>query len=657
MNNKFLSYYNKELTFLKEMGREFALRYPKVASRLALNASDIPDPYIERLLEGVSFLTARTQLKLDAEYPRFIQRILEIVYPDFINQKPAAAIVALKPLQQYNSDVINVLERGKTLRSLPIDEYKTNCPFSITRTTDILPIHIEKTKYTDSLGYLPNNLLFFKQAEKKIQTALRIDFSLSVPNACSEMIPDELPLYLGSELSKSSELLFLMAAECAGVVCHSSENPKQWCFPLASKPEHIGFSEEEALSFDLDKSVSAFRILQEYALLPEKFLFVLQKNLKQAIIQAEAKGHLPKKPEQSEEVISDKGVNKKIINYKKRYFSLSFLFTEKIPELIELVNEDDISINAVPVVNLFRKKSARFPVNIQDREHHVVIDRTQPLNYEVHSIKQVTGFDANNRQIITFLPMYQAPDTGLFPESKTRKAYFSVRRADRVPSSDTLKNGFRTSYLGSEVFLSLADGENYTFNSSIQHLSVDAWCTSRDLPLLMPRDGNSDFLLEGSLPLQSIKLISKLTRPKPAANEDKMLWPFLNQLSLNYLSLLNVDQDDAPVTLKELLMLFVSSENDLMKKQIESIAKIKTEIISKVVRYHGTASPVRGIRIILTLDDSSLGGIHPFLFGSVLNHYFKRLVSMNSFVQLQIETFQQGHIATWPAIVGERTLI
>ena len=86
MNNKFLSYYNKELTFLKEMGREFALRYPKVASRLALNASDIPDPYIERLLEGVSFLTARTQLKLDAEYPRFIQRILEIVYPDFINQ-------------------------------------------------------------------------------------------------------------------------------------------------------------------------------------------------------------------------------------------------------------------------------------------------------------------------------------------------------------------------------------------------------------------------------------------------------------------------------------------------------------------------------------------------------------------------------------------
>ena len=132
-----MSYYNKELTFLKEMGREFAQQYPKIASRLALDTTDIPDPYVERLLEGVSFLTARTQLKLDAEYPRFVQRILEVVYPDFINQKPAAAIVNLEPTGQYNADVINLLERGRVLRSLPIDEFKVSCPFSVTKTTEI----------------------------------------------------------------------------------------------------------------------------------------------------------------------------------------------------------------------------------------------------------------------------------------------------------------------------------------------------------------------------------------------------------------------------------------------------------------------------------------------------------------------------------------
>lgn len=640
------------------MGKEFAAQYPKIASRLALDTTDIPDPYVERLLEGVSFLTARTQLKLDAEYPRFVQRILEVVYPDFINQKPAAAIVNLEPTNQYNADVINLLERGKILRSLPIDEFKVSCPFSVTKTTEILPLRIEKAKYTDSIGYLPNTLPALKQSSsKKVQSALRLDFSLSVPGACSEMLPDELSIFLGTELSKSSSLLFLLASECVGVVCHSYENPKQWYYPLPTTPEHRGFREDEALSFNLDKSVSAFRIMQEYSRLPEKFLFISQKNIKQAIQQAEKQGHLPKVPEHLEEIVNDKGVNKKIITYRKRYFSLSFLFSNKIPELTELIGVDDFSVNAVPVVNLFRKKSSRFPVNIQDQEHHVVIDRTQPLNYEVYAIEQVKGFDTNNLQTVVFSPMYKAPDIGLFPEAQTQHDYFSVRRADRVPSENSAKNGFRSSYLGSEVFLSLANNQNYAFNSNVQHLSVDAWCTSRDLPLIMPRDGESDFLIEGFLPVKSIKLISKLTRPQEAVSEDRTLWSFLNQLSLNYLSLLNTDKEDAPVALKELLTVFVSSESDLLKKQIESIIRVETSIINKVVRHYGVAAPIRGINITVTLDEAQLGGVHPFLFGSVLNHYFRRLVSINSFVQLRIDTLQQGHIATWPSEIGERMII
>lgn len=640
------------------MGKEFSAQYPKIASRLALDTTDIPDPYVERLLEGVSFLTARTQLKLDAEYPRFVQRILEVVYPDFINQKPAAAIVNLEPTNQYNADVINLLERGKILRSLPIDEFKVSCPFSVTKTTEILPLHIKKAKYTDSIGYLPNTLPALKQSSsKKVQSALRLDFSLSVPGACSEMLPDELSIFLGTELSKSSSLLFLLASECVGVVCHSYENPKQWYYPLPTTPEHRGFREDEALSFNLDKSVSAFRIMQEYSRLPEKFLFISQKNIKQAVQQAEKKGHLPKVPEHLEEIVNDKGVNKKIITYRKRYFSLSFLFSNKIPELTELIGVDDFSVNAVPVVNLFRKKSSRFPVNIQDQEHHVVIDRTQPLNYEVYAIEQVKGFDTNNLQTVVFSPMYKAPDIGLFPEAQTQHAYFSARRADRVPSENSAKNGFRSSYLGSEVFLSLANNQNYAFNSNVQHLSVDAWCTSRDLPLIMPRDGESDFLIEGFLPVKSIKLISKLTRPQEAVSEDRTLWSFLNQLSLNYLSLLNTDKEDAPVALKELLTVFVSSESDLLKKQIESIIRVETSIINKVVRHYGVAAPIRGINITVTLDEAQLGGVHPFLFGSVLNHYFRRLVSINSFVQLRIDTLQQGHIATWPSEIGERMII
>ena len=67
---------------------EFAREFPKIAGRLALDrdAKEIcPDPYVERLLEGFAFLAARVHLKLDAEFPRFTQTLLETVYPHYLS--------------------------------------------------------------------------------------------------------------------------------------------------------------------------------------------------------------------------------------------------------------------------------------------------------------------------------------------------------------------------------------------------------------------------------------------------------------------------------------------------------------------------------------------------------------------------------------------
>lgn len=83
------------------------------------------------------------------------------------------------------------------------------------------------------------------------------------------------------------------------------------------------------------------------------------------------------------------------------------------------------------------------------------------------------------------------------------------------------------------------------------------------------------------MPVKSIKLISKLTRPQEAVSEDRTLWSFLNQLSLNYLSLLNTDEEDAPVALKELLTVFVSSESDLLKNRLNQLHELKPQLLTK----------------------------------------------------------------------------
>ena len=64
-----LFHYERELTYLRYLGAEFAKKYPKVASRLLLEAGKCEDPHVERLLEGFAFLAARIYLKIDDEFP------------------------------------------------------------------------------------------------------------------------------------------------------------------------------------------------------------------------------------------------------------------------------------------------------------------------------------------------------------------------------------------------------------------------------------------------------------------------------------------------------------------------------------------------------------------------------------------------------------
>lgn len=104
MDTRLLDYYNRELAYLRELGGEFAQQFPKVAARLRLNESGPPDPYVERLLEGFSFLTARVQLKMDAEFPRFTQALLDAVYPGYIAPLPSMAIVRFAPLLNEGRD-------------------------------------------------------------------------------------------------------------------------------------------------------------------------------------------------------------------------------------------------------------------------------------------------------------------------------------------------------------------------------------------------------------------------------------------------------------------------------------------------------------------------------------------------------------------------
>ena len=140
MDSQFLNYYERELQFIKEMGAEFAKEYPKVASRLALDGSEVQDPYVERLLEGFAFLTARLQLRMDAQYPRFLQSLFQQIFPAYLAPRPSATVVnfALDPKAGLEGSL--GLPKGTRLRASKGPADQTACEFVTTQSCELVPV-------------------------------------------------------------------------------------------------------------------------------------------------------------------------------------------------------------------------------------------------------------------------------------------------------------------------------------------------------------------------------------------------------------------------------------------------------------------------------------------------------------------------------------
>jgi type VI secretion system protein ImpG len=156
MDPRLLRYYNQELQHLREMGAEFAVQFPKIASRLRIDGLEVSDPYVERLLEGFAFLTARVQLKLDAEFPRFAQRLVEILYPQFLRPMPSMVIARLNPTLLDGSLASGVkIGRGSEMRSQAGRAGPTECRFKTAHDVTLWPVEIVEAEYFSHASNIP----------------------------------------------------------------------------------------------------------------------------------------------------------------------------------------------------------------------------------------------------------------------------------------------------------------------------------------------------------------------------------------------------------------------------------------------------------------------------------------------------------------------
>jgi type VI secretion system protein ImpG len=621
MDPRLLEYYNRELQFMRETGAEFAREYPRVASRLGLDGLECADPYVERLLEGFAFLAARVQLKLDARQPQFTQHLLDLVYPGLQAPVPAAAIVELVPDPEEGSLKEGVrIDRGSALKTPLGKGERTSCEFRTAQDVTLWPVTVAEAKYISGAGAL--GLQAGSRDDARAKAAIRLRLTCA-PGVIFAALPlDRLDFYLKATPGLAARIYEQIHANCVGV--HVRALPAAGtAIPLpAGAILELGFDDDAALLPPTRTGFSGFRLLREYFTLPERFLFFGLGGLASALRYC-----------RTGEV------------------EITLLLDRIQPALENALDASQFRLNCTPVVNLFPRICGRLELHGRDVEYHVLPDRNRPQDFEVYSIRKVTGIARGGGENFAIEPFYAAAHRSA---AHAERAYYTVQRRPRLASTRQGRTGERTSYLGSECFLSVVDTAGRFERGEALQADVEALCTNRDLPIYASfGKGRTDFLLESGAPVTAIRCIAGPTLPRPAPAAGEGAWRLVNHLSLNYLSL---ESQGTPL-LADFLALYADSNDGVAARQIEGLKAVSFKPVVRRMPLPGPISHGRGLAITLTLDDAAFEGIGLLPLAAALERFFGRYVSLNSFTQLQLRSATRGDIKLWPVRVGRRHLL
>jgi type VI secretion system protein ImpG len=622
MDPRLLDYYNRELAYMRELGEEFAQQHPKIAGRLGMSGIEVADPYVERLLEGFAFLAGRIHLKMDAEFPRFSQRLLELVYPHYLRPTPAMGIAQLTP--SFMKDGVTSafqIPRHTLLRAPVAPGQVTACEFRTAHAVTVLPLDIVDAGIEGAAAPLPISCI---PPNKNVRSSLRLCFATRNGLTAQSIGIERISLYIGGSADRASYLLELIGGRLLGAVLSwqaaNETDCHRWLSPASITCD--GYAENEALLPYDNRSFSGYRILHEYFACPDRFRF-----------------------------FSINGIRDVMTLVPAEQFTITLLFDQAATSLEKLVTRDDFKLNCTPIINLFPKRGDLVDISMAHFEHHLVADRTRPLDYEIHTVLQLHGYTDSNTEQQTFRPLLET--LGRQPADH-QQGFFSVRREPRLLSETAKRSGGRTGYIGSEVFVQLVDQQDAPYRHDLKRIAPDMLCTNRDLPLLVSAGSAQDLQLVVSAPVSQITILGGLTPPVPAMANRDITWRLISHLHLNYHTLTDLSAADGAQAMRDLLELYSVLGRRGIEGQAESV---RSMLVTPMVCRVPQPGPIvfgRGVAIQTTVDATAFAGHSPWLFGAVLEQFMARHVAINSAIQFHLATLQQGPFAKWPIRQGAR---
>lgn len=602
MPDDLLRYYERELSFLRQSGAEFAAKYPKIAGRLLLEADKSEDPHVERLLEAFAFLAARVHHKIDDEFPEITDALLNVLCPHYLAPVPSMAITQFVPDPEQEPPAGgHRIERGTALYSQAVDGQP--CRFRTCYPVTLWPIAVRAAQLDTSARFG-----LVARAGAVIRLELRC-----TGGSFADLQLDQLRFYLHGESRLAYalyELLFNNLREVHLRGLGASGGTRPVVLP-ADCVRPVGFTSDEGMLPYTERSFDGYRLLQEYFAFPEKFLFFDLSSLAEAR-QAGCKEGI--------EVL--------------------FLL-DRAPRLEQPIGAETFRLGCTPVVNLFEQLAEPIRLTHTQTEYRVIPDIRRQQTTEVYSIDAVVSHSPESQETVEFQPFYSIKHAALRDGSG---AYWY---ATRRPSQRKLD-------AGTEVYVSLVNLDFKPTLPAVETLTVRTTCTNRDLPGKLPFGGErSDFEIEGAAPISRIRCLTKPGETLRPPLRSAAQWRLISHLSLNYLSVC-----DGPHALQEVLKLYDFSNSAVLQQQIAGIVGLTSRRVvgrPPAMPWNGFC---RGIEVTIEFDEQQYVGSGLFLFASVLERFLGLYASLNSFVQLVATTKQREEpLRRWLPRAGEQILL
>lgn len=609
MSDSLLPYYDRELAAIRKLAGEFAEANPKVAGRLRVTADAVDDPHVERLLEGVAFLAARVQHRLDDDAPELSDALLELLCPHLLAPVPSMSTVRLLPKPE--AKLASPVARGTTLQTQPVRGETLH--YRSCHHTTLWPLAVERAK----LAGLPIQAPVNPHAPRAA-AVLRLSLATTVPALkFSELAPDRLRLHLRGSGPTAVQLLELLCTSTVSIALADGVDDKRPTFLPREALSQVGFDADEAALPWPQRAFSGHRLLTEYFAFPEKFLYLELSGLEaRTLVQAQS--------------------TMEVFIYLSRGHA----------DLERSVDADNFVLGATPVVNLFHQAAEPVAMDGTQSEWLVVPDARRPAALEIYALEAVR-FSRPDAPLPRRVPHFQR----LRHDESAEAGMASLSwLAARRPAPAVLG--------GTETRLMLRDPHFDPALPADGVLSIDTLCCNRDLPSLLPFGGGQPALriTDPAAPAAGAECLTPPTATLRPPLRERSGWRLVSHLALNHLGVTGGPQ--AALALREMLRL-----HDLRgtaETQLALDGLMAVDAVPGVARLPGIrpGSFARGLDITLTFDAQAwtAGGL--FLLAAVLERFFALQVSVNGFVRTSVRLNGRSDlVASWPARSGTRVLM